>query len=208
LVAYGPLVLVALPALRRPRTAGEQLLGLWLLAVLVTYLVLPGSRDAALEGISLPLAILAVRGWRRWALSPVVSWAVVLLAIVPGAAYSADTFRDIFRSHDYAFALSRGEQRAVDSLADVRGNVLATRYLAGALPALAGLLDGQVTAAGNGFFDGRVSERAVQRLVDDHRVGVVVEDCLPGRAELSETLAPLGFDEQRFGCARLYQRKG
>jgi len=62
LIAFGPLVLLSLPALRGPQTVAEQILGLWLVAALVTYLVLPGSRDAALEGVSLPLGVLAVRG--------------------------------------------------------------------------------------------------------------------------------------------------
>ena len=204
LLAYGPLVLVALPALRRPRTAGEQILCLWPVAVLIAYVALPGSRDAALEGVSLPLAVLAVRGWRRLSVGPAMTWIVLLLAIVPGAVYSAHTFRDLFRSHDYPFALSSGEQQAVDSLAHVRGNVLATPYLASALPALAGLIDGQVKTGTNEFFDGRLGHAGVRSAVATGRVEHVISDCLPNRADLSSLLAPLGFQARSYGCARVW----
>jgi hypothetical protein len=208
LVAFGPLVLASLPALRRPRSVGEQILGLWLLAVAVSYLIFPGSRDAAFEGVSLPLAILAVKGWQRRKFPASLAWVVILLAIVPGAFYSAHTFRDIFRSHDYAFALSRGEQRLVDALRDVRSNVLATSYLARALPGLTGLLNGQVSAGSDQFFGGRETPQAAERLINRGRISLVAVDCLRGRAELSTVLHPLGFTEQRYGCARLYLRGG
>ncbi len=137
LVAYVPLLLFALPDLgRRRRTPLEQLLMLWPLAVAITYLALPGSRDAALEGASLPLSVLAVQGWRRLGVSRAWAWAALVLAIVPGAFYSAHTFHDLFYSHDYPFTLTSGEQRAIDSLAaDSRLLGPTRRHVAGhALP--------------------------------------------------------------------------
>src|SRR5205807_69049 len=136
---------------------------LWLGAVVMTYVVFWSSPYAALEGVSLPLSVLAVRGWSKLRLARAWAWLAVLLAIVPGAFYSAHTFRDLFYSRHYAFALSTGEQRAVDSLQSETGNVLATSYLAGGLPALAGLLDGQVQTGSDLLFDGRLDPTATRR---------------------------------------------
>jgi len=122
-------------------------------------------------------------------------------------AYSAHTFRDLFRSHDVPFALAPDEQRAIGSLPRVRGNALATPYLAPALPALAGLTDGQVTTTREKFFDGRVREARAQWLIDRDRITVVVSDCMPGRKDLSGLLQPLGFSERRYSYARAYVRK-
>jgi hypothetical protein len=206
LVAYLPLVLVALPALRSSLRAPSQVLVLWLGAVILTYLALWGTRDAALEGLSLPLSVLAVKGWRQLRLPRGWGWLAVVLAVVPGAFYSAHTFRDLFYSRDYPFALSSGEQRAVDSLQTDRGKVIATPYLAGALPALAGLLDGQVRTGGNLLFDHRLAPGAARRLVRREGITVIVGDCLRGRPDLSKLLAPLGFVTDRYGCARVYRR--
>jgi hypothetical protein len=206
LVGYLPLLLVAVPALRRPAREHEQVLLLWLGAVVVTYLVFWGSRYAALEGVSVPLSVLAVKGFRKLRVGRAWAWAAVALAIVPGAFYSAHTFRDLFHSHAFPFALSGGEQRAVDSLRGDTGTVLATRYLAGALPGLAGLLDGQVRSATDLLFDGRLTPAATLRVVRGNGITSVVTDCLPGRADFSRLLAPLGFVTERYGCARVYRR--
>jgi hypothetical protein len=32
----------------------------------------------------------------------------------------------------------------------------------------------------------------------------VISDCLPGRADLSRLLRPLGFRTRSYGCARIY----
>jgi hypothetical protein len=204
LVAYGPLLLAAVPALRRQR---DPLLILWPLVALAVYVALgSGAREAALEGVTLPLSILAVRGWTRRSRSPALAFAVLLLAIVPGAFYSAHTFHDTFDDRAVPFELSRGEQRAVDAIEHARGGVLATPYLAPALPALAGLLDGQVTVGSDALFDGHVGPVAARRVIGAAGIRVVISDCLPGRAGLSRLLVPLGFTSRSYGCARVYRR--
>jgi hypothetical protein len=206
LVGYLPLLLVAAPALRRPVREYDRVLLLWLGAVVVTYLAFWGSRYAALEGAGVPLSVLAVKGFRKLRLGRAWAWAAVALAIVPGAFYSAHTFRDLFYSNDFPFALSGGEQRAVDSLRRDKGKVLATRYLAVAMPGLSGLLDGQVRSASDFLFDGRITPSATQRVIRRNGITSVVTDCLPGRADLLGVLAPLGFVADRYGCARVYRR--
>ncbi|HEY2438273.1 MAG TPA: hypothetical protein VGH93_13915, partial [Solirubrobacteraceae bacterium] len=114
--------------------------------------------------------------------------------------------RDLFYSRGVPFALSGGEQRAVDSLRGDTGTVLATSYLAGALPALAGLLDGQVHAGPDHLLDGQPPPAVLRRVVRAERITRVIIDCLPGRADLSRALDPLGFVATRYGCARVYRR--
>jgi hypothetical protein len=207
LVSALPLLLPALPALRRPKDAGEQILLLWPAAALAVYCGLgSGSRGAALEGVSLSLAVLAVRGWSRLQPSRLITYTVLFLAIVPGALYSAATFHDIFRSKEVPFGLARGEQRAIASLGPGRGNVLATTYLASTLPSRTGLIDGQVITGSDAFFDGVGGIPAALSVIRERQVKVVVSDCLRGRVDLTRALAPLGFEARRYGCASVYAR--
>jgi hypothetical protein len=148
---------------------------------------------------------MAVRGWRRLRLSAGLSYAALFLAIVPGAFYSAHTFHDTFHNRYVPFALAPGEQRAVNAIERLRGNVLATRYLAPALPALDGHAD-QVTAGSDELFDGHLGMASLRHQVEVHVIDVVIEDCLPGRANLSAAFARLGFATRIYGCARIYER--
>ena len=204
-IAYLPLLLLAFLALRPPRTPGEQLLGLWLAAAALAYLALPDSRDAALEGISLPLAILAVSGWRRLKLSPRVAWVAVALAVLPGAAYSADTFWDYFRSHDVPFGLRRGEQQAMLSLQRVRANVLATAYLAPALPAITSFV-GRPLSIPPFLLDAPVSTSAAQRFLTSANIRAVILDCVSSHQDLAGVIPRVGLARQNFGCARVFRR--
>lgn len=207
IVAFVPLALAALPARRVPRDRGEQILVLWPLAALLCYIGLgPGARGPALEGVSLPLAVLAVRGWRELHASRTVTITALTLAIVPGAFYSAHTFRDIYHDRDVPFALALGEQRAVDGLARSSGKVLATPYLYPALPALADVTNGQAVPGSNALFTGELSPPAVRAVIAAAGASTVVSDCLPGRADLTGALAPLGFRPRRDGCERVYVR--
>jgi len=216
LAALAPLLLVGLPALRRPRQVSEQILLLWPLAVLAVYVVLGAdSRLTALEGVSLPLSILAVRDWRRISVRPAAGIAAVVLAIVPGIVYSAATEHDELGDRSAPYALSRGEQDALDVLGHARGRVLTTPYLAFALPGLTGRMSvidplvGQLTwtpARLDALFDGRAAKTQAQALIEQSEITIVISDCLPGRADLTGTLRPLGFQKRRYGCAAVYRR--
>jgi hypothetical protein len=207
LVDYTPLVLVSLVAMRRPRGVAGWIVVLWPLAALIVYLGLGlNARGTALEGITLPLAILAVLGWRRLRLAHRWSYVALFLAVVPGAFYSAHTFHDTFRDHYVPFGLAPAEQRAVVALGQMRGDVLSTGYLAVALPALDDHA-GEVTSASDDLFDGRLSLAITARLIGSRRPSVVISDCLPGRADLSDLLGRFGFITRSYGCARIYQRR-
>jgi hypothetical protein len=208
-VALGPLLVLALAGIRKPKDALDESLILWPAAALLAYVVLGAdARLPALAGVALPLSVLAVRGWRRLTLPPAAGVAALLFATVPGAAYSAATFHDVFRAHGVPFALAAGEQRAIDTVGRLPGTVLATPYLAAAMPALDGRRSVTLSdrSAADDLFDGRVSGAALRHAIAAAAVKVVVADCLPGRVDLSVLLHPLGFRTRMYGCARVYVR--
>ena len=125
---------------------------------------------------------------------------------MPGALYSAHTFHDTFHNDKVPFALAPGEQRAVDALEQMRGNVLATDYLAAALPALDGHA-GHLTAGGDQLFNRLTAPIHLQRVISAQQIRIVISDCLPGRVNLSPVLGPLGFRRRVYGCAQIYQRR-
>jgi len=205
-IVLGPLALAALPAARPPRSASEQLLVLWPLAALIVYIALgPDARASSLEGSALPLSVLAVRGWRSVSRSALISAAALVLAVVPGAVYGAQTFHDVFRAHAVPFALAPGEQQAVDAVEHLPGALLATPYLGFALPALAGRASSSLAGDLDAVFDGRAPPDRVRQLIRSRRIAVVVTDCERRRVNLRSVLASLDFTERDYGCAHVYQ---
>jgi len=209
LAAIGPLALVAVGGLRRNINKGDEILLLWPLVALVTYVTLGAdARGPALEGITLPLSVLAVRAWRQLSISPLISLLVLLLAIIPGAAYSAATFRDDLNDHIVPFGLHPGEREALHALSQHRGEVLSTPYLASALPALAGIIPAQASysAAAERFFNLGHGGRAGIPDLSLRGISVVLSDCLLDRSNLAALLHPFGFRTHRYRCATLYTR--
>jgi hypothetical protein len=205
-VVFGPLLLAVALKRRDRRGPLDLQLWLWLGASIVMYVLLgAGARLTVLEGTSLPLAILAVSGWQRLGLPAAVSGLAVALLLLPGAAYAGATFHD-YLNDDYApYTLTAGERAAIATLP--AGRVLATPYLATALPALTGRTPAAVDARrADQLFDGHLGPAAARALIARARARVLLSDCVRGRAEIDRLVAPLGFVEQRFGCARRYVR--
>ena len=66
LTTFGPVVLASIPGWRTRATSDRQrLLRLWPIAVLITFVAVPTGKFEAFAGVSVPLALLAVQGWRR-----------------------------------------------------------------------------------------------------------------------------------------------
>jgi hypothetical protein len=207
-----PLVAVlaplALPALAAGAPAEDDIQGrlvrLWPVATLVVFVVLsPAAQLATLEGLSLPLAVLAVLGFGRLHPSPALATLAVVLVTVPGMFYSAHTLRDSVRSRVVPYQLNPRER---DALAFVDAHkpavLLATSYLAYALPAFAGRAASD--ASTDELFDGSLTPTAARALVRRSGATMLVSDCRAGRVNLAPELAPLAFRAQRFGCAVVY----
>lgn len=212
-------VLAALGVRGRSGDPQELMLRVWPLAAFAAFLLLPADeRLLSLAGITLPLAVLGVRGWsrlhpRRW-----LSAAVLFAATVPGLFYAAHTFRDYVHNRNAPYTLRRPELQA---LAFVRRHpalrVLGTPYLGTSFPALLGarLSEGYdslgrnlVVDAGEGqaLFGGHLDPTQIQMALQRARAATLVSDCEPRRPDLSAPLAPLGYTRRVDGCAPVYQR--
>jgi hypothetical protein len=190
-VALAPLVLFAVLGVGRTRgDAGERLLLLWPPAALATYFLLdPSGRLPALAGMTLPLAILAVRGWER-SRTPLPVGAAVLAALtLPGMLYAAQTFRDNVRGGAAPYTITDEENAALHYVADDLQPrvVLATPYLGATVPA---------------FTPWRV-RIDTEDLIGRVRSGVVLTDCR--YPDHSGQLRALGYTARHFGCTTVFR---
>ncbi|MGH2866688.1 MAG: hypothetical protein ACRDNK_03850 [Solirubrobacteraceae bacterium] len=160
LASFGPLVALALAGARRSGDDGERMLLLWPLACAGVYLIVPQFPPHALAGVTLPLAILAVRGWGRVrtrivgriragvppALAGALALAAVLAGTVPAMILHAQGVRDSLAATTggaltaQEFRLSADQAAAMSYLdrAARRGGVLAPWLLSMSVPAFTG----------------------------------------------------------------------
>jgi len=212
-----PLLPLAVAGLRRPGPdLAERALLLWIPGALVLYLFLSSYPSHALESISLPLAVLTVRGARRVHLPAALAAALLAVATLPGLAYEARLFRDAasgplqqyYRRASDARALRWVEHRAP------AGGVMARTIFAIGIPAATGRsvwVGHQFwsrdyvrrSAGADALFAGRLNPGAAQALVLLSGVRVLVSDCGAGR-DLRPSLAPVLAATRRFGCASVY----
>lgn len=227
LASFGPLVLLGLLGLQRPRSDREWLLLLWVLACIAVYLIVPEFPPHALSGITLPLAILAVRGWERArARIPVlgrtvVGGAAVLVMTVPAAAYLAQQAWNDVNNPNHAYVagfevLSNDQAAALDYIAHVkgRGGVLATAPLALAVPGFTGhpAFNGHFmwetnsqVAAINGFYGATTPIAKRRAILRSSGVQFLILDCrLP--PVLGQAAAGLMKPVAHFGCTTVLRR--
>ena len=207
--------LLALPGFRgRDLDVQERMLRLWPVATLAVYFVLQsGWIYQALGGLTLPLAVLAVRAWRDARLPrPVL--AVALAAVtIPGMVFLADRLASTTEDHFFragereALAFLDGESRA--------GAVLAPERIGLAVPGFTG----RSTWVGHyqwtpdhiarrdrahALFSGTMPPADAQRLVTESRAAYVLADCASAD-DLRPMLGPLVTGVRRFGCAAVYE---
>jgi hypothetical protein len=160
------------------------------------------ARLIALEGASLPAAVLAVRGWRRLRWPAWVAALGIAVLLLPGAGYAGATLHDYVNDRYAPWALGGGELRALRAAAHLPEPLLTTAYLAPASYVLTGHL-AYWNYASEMMFEGKLSPAKVYALFADLQPRVVIDDCEPGRVRLSLT----GYSERRYGCAILYRRR-
>lgn len=235
LIGLAPLaattVLIGLAALLVPASlafgspaqgAQERILRIWPLAALAVQFFAPAVPGHAFQGIALPLAILAVRGWQRLELprgsiSSALAVVAVALLTVPGAIWMVDWLDGLVASRAQAHLLSPGEDRALEYLNETAAgaDVLATPYLGAAVPAFSSShvwaghpswtpdWPARATAAEE-LFSGDLDRDDARRLVAGSGASLLLSDCR-GRIDLSPILGPLIAAERRFGCATVYR---
>ncbi len=231
LTTFGPAALASVPGWRTRATSDRQrLLRLWLIAVLITFVAVPTGKFQAFAGASVPLALLAVQGWRRVleerrlggrnprVLRFLVTAGVVVLVF--GAAPATTWLLIKYRLGSRAVAqLDRPEADALDYLArQPRGGVLSTAKVGIWVPALTD----DSTYVGHSVWSPQWSRRtkyvnrlfdypgkrplsptAALALIEQSGARYVLEPC-GARAKLWPLLKPHGYGRRVFGCATVY----
>lgn len=229
LLYLAPLAIPALLAYGRPvRDFLDAATRFWPVASLLVFVVSGSAAGAtplhAFQGITIPLAVLAVRGVRDQRLVPAARgpgavWAVLALAVIPGTIGQLETARKLAApTKDNANFIVRDEKRAVDYLATVKdpGGVLTRSYLGSIIPSRTGrrTLVGDClwsqpgcidrTHAAQDLFAGRMRQARARRFVRRSGARFLLADC-QARANLSRLLGSMVLSVKHFGCASVVE---
>jgi hypothetical protein len=220
-----PLALPAALAYRiRPAGWQEIAVRAWPLAALAVYLAPVGTFPYhAFQGMTIPLAVLAVEGAlsleRRPSLALVAAYVVLLT--VPGTIHKFTVAVNSVRAAGDPYFVFPGEQQALDALErDPRpGGVLAPAYAGHMIPYRTGRevyvgalswtpdWDARVTATRE-LFEEDMPPAEAQELARRSGARFVFVDCRPGLRDLRPVLGPMVERVRAFGCATLYELRG
>jgi hypothetical protein len=167
----------------------------------------------ALAGITLPLAILAVRSCERARLPRLAVGLAVAAVTVPGMVFLARTLASTSDAH--FFANSEREALAYLERVPRPGPVLAAQRLGQAVPGFTGRSTwvghyqwtpdyGARRAGAEALFGGRMQAAEAQRLVAESGAAFVLSGC-DTRADLRPVLGPLVAQARRIGCATVLE---
>jgi hypothetical protein len=232
---FAGLVLLAVPAAlayrRRPVTFQDIGVRLWPIAALLVYAYMAITNTGTLpphvlQGITVPLAVLAVIGTCTVLprLTPRVGQilvvAAVVVLIVPGVGRELQQGRKATTQGDGAFYLRAGDRDALAFLdkSNAAGGVLAPLPIGKLVPGLAGRdtlvghptwtdhyglaggLVGQIVA-------GRFSPAQTELLIRRANPRFVLSDCAHASSvgRLTVALRPVLVGAQRFGCATVFE---
>ena len=219
----GPLAVPAAFAYRLPAPDFASVaVRVWPLAGLLVYFQPAGTFPFhALQGLALPLSILAVlalRSWlgeRRLPLAAAVAAVVVLCGI--GTAYRVAELADAVHLGRQPFFLTAGERDALRYLDRVEepGGVLAPVYTGIVVPAYTGRetwigagswtpRQPERTQEAEALFGGQLDAAQAEELVRRSGARFVLSDC-HGRADISGVVAGFTDAPRRFGCATVWR---
>ena len=217
LAGLGPLALLMVAGVKRPRgVVIEQMLLLWILASFITYFANDAFAPHALQGLSLPFAVLAVRAWQRLRLPAILGALAIALLTIPGLAYDGRKFVRVAHSSTVQYYLTSSDAHALDWVAAHAppGGVLAPTPFAIVVPPQTG----RKVWVGHGYwsqdyrsrarvadrlFGGRMRPAGARFFVRQTGAAILISDC-KHPASLVRSLAPLLRSVHRFGCARVY----
>ena len=222
LAALGPLALLAALGWGDPgRSLGERALRVWpVAALLVLFALSPSVPAHALGGLSVPLAILAVRGWQRLRVPRWAAPATVALVTVPGAIWVASDLGELVEAEAQPHRLAAAELEAMEFLrAETKeGGVLTTPYLGSAVPAFTGrpVWNGHpswtpeyLERSQRAFelFQGSADPEAARLLVAESGARYLLSDCKQ-TADIELLLRAEIERRHSFGCAVVYEVRG
>jgi hypothetical protein len=219
IVALLPLALPAALTLLRPRPPGlgERMLLLWPAAALLVFAFLsPSFPRHALEGASLPLAILAVRGLSVVRHRTAVIAAFVAVVTIPGAVYVARANRDTIHESSQIHYLQRDESNALAWLREhgEPGGVLTTADLGALVPATTGRHSWLAHSSwtrdyvernrqAEELFGGHMPPAQAAALLRSSGARYVLVGCARATTA-TPVIEPLAAARKRFGCATVY----
>ena len=230
-LAVAPLLVPAVLGYRkRPQTFLAAATRVWPLAAVVIYVVSASAVGAtplhAFQGITIPLAILAVQGaqvagWRRLPHGRLLAIVAVLVLTVPTTFDELKVARNLAApTAGNANFVTHDEARALDYLASSRapGGVLTEPYLGSAVPGITGRRTyvgdclwsepncyGRTLLTQN-LFGGSMPAQAARSFVLGTSARFVLADC-QASANLPKLLGPIVESSRRFGCAAVYTVK-
>jgi hypothetical protein len=228
-IAIAPLLVPALVAYRRPpATFLAAATRAWPVAAFGVFVLSGTSLGAtplhAFEGITIPLAVLAVEGiqmlgWRRLPRRMLIGTALVALFTIPAMYYEINEARiNAAPTPGGSNFITRGERDALDYLARNReaGGVLTNYYLGDAVPGFTGRRTyvgdclwsepncyGRAVNAG-WLFGGNATPAHARSFVLSTGARFVLADCMT-TADMRNLLGPIVRSEHTFGCAAVYE---
>ena len=199
IATLGPLAIPAALAYRRGAwdSAGSVALRVWPVVGLAIYFAPVGTFPFhAIQGMQLPLAVLAVVGVsgrmrdRGWSLPTLLAVVAVAVLCVPGTVYRVGQMKDAVNAGQQAFFLTDAEHSALNWLDSntQSGGVITENYLGTVIPAWTG----RQTWIGAGswtpmfehrrklvdaLFAGRLSASDARLLLQRPGAGFILEDC-------------------------------
>jgi hypothetical protein len=226
-----PLALVATLGYRgRPRSFLELMTRLWPLAAVFIYFLSATELSAtplhAFDGVTLPLAVLAVAGVQRARLGQriprarLVGTVAIALGTIPANAYALAVAHEFVNpTPGNANFITRDERDALDFLDrnPEQGGVLTQFYLGEVVPARTGrrtfvgdCLWSQPqcmprSLQADALFDGSLSPRAAREFVRQSGARFLLFSCHAQPSVVERELRPLVESIHRFGCATVYQ---
>ena len=228
-IAIVPLLVPALVAYRRPpATFLAAATRAWPVVAFVIFLLSGTSLGAtplhAFQGITIPLAVLAVEGvqmlgWRRLPRRMLIGTALVALFTIPAMYWEINEARiNTAPARGVSNFITRGERDALNYLSRDReaGGVLTNYYLGDAVPGITGRRTyvgdclwsepdcyGRGVNAGWLFGTGATPAHA-QSFVLSTGARFVLADCTT-TADMRKLLGPIVRSEHTFGCAAVYE---
>jgi len=227
-IGIGPLAVFSLLGYRGPaRGFLDLVLRVWMPAAIVIYLVSASGFSAtplhAFDGITIPLAILAVNGVRRSRLTRIprprmLAVAAIVLGVVPANAYAIVTAHEfVDPTPGNANFITRDERAALSYLGRDRlpGGVLSSFYLGEVIPGRTGrhaylgdclwseprcVPRAEIVSS---VLDGTMPIAASRRFVVQTGARFLLVGCEP-RVNIGRRLRPLIASTRRFGCAALF----
>ena len=228
-IGLGPLAIPALLGYRgRAESMLELLLRVWGPVAILIYIFSATGLSAtplhAFDGITVPLAVLAVKGVTRTSLrtlprARLVAIAVIALGIIPANAYALATAHEfVDPAGGNANFITHDEHAALHYLAKspIPGGVLTQFYLGEAVPGATGrrTFVGNClwsepncmprSAAADALFRGQDTQAQAQQLVRESGARFLLASCVP-HANLAKRLGELVVSTTHFGCATVYE---